>query len=63
MAEWISVNIRLPESSKHVLIYSKEGGVAEGSYSAYRWVQFRWSSTNVQVTHWAEMPKPPKEGE
>lgn len=60
--KWISVKERLPQSGKCVLVYSKSGGVAEGSYSAYdkKWVQFRWSVKDLEVTHW--MPLPSTEG-
>ena len=62
---WIPVAERLPESEKCVLVYSKDGGVAEGKYNARfnEWVQFRWNVTNLRnVTHWMPLPEPP-EGE
>lgn len=61
--EWISVKDRLPESKKCVLMYSANGGVAEGEYdeSTKKWCQFRWSVCDVRkVTHWMPLPNPPK---
>lgn len=54
---WINVNERTPEDSRSVLIYSEEGGIAEGSYSAKdnKFLQFRWSCY-PKVTHWREFP-------
>lgn len=61
--KWISVEERLPEGGGSVLIYSPFGGVAEGTYSEHykRWVQYRWSVFEPEVTHWMPLPKPPKE--
>jgi hypothetical protein len=64
--EWISVKDRLPENEKCVLVYSQDGGVAEGKYNARfnEWVQFRWNVTELKnVTHWMPLPEPPKEVE
>ena len=60
--EWISVKERLPESSKCVLLFSKNGGVAEGAWdeSERCFVQWRWSAKNVKATHWMPLPEPPK---
>ena len=61
--KWIPVTERLPESEKCVLVYSKDGGVAEGKYNARfnEWVQFRWNVTKLRnVTHWMPLPEPPK---
>lgn len=61
--DWISVKDRLPENSRSVLIYTKDGGIAEGSYSSEGgWVQFRWNVKNPKVIYWMPLPEPPKEG-
>ena len=62
---WISVEERLPEGGGSVLIYSPFGGVAEGTYSEHykRWVQYRWSVFEPEVTHWMPLPEPPTEVE
>ena len=60
MAEWISVKDRMPEKGSSVLIYSKEGKRAEGTYmGGGRWMQYRWSCY-VTVTHWMPLPEPPE---
>lgn len=60
--KWIPVTERLPDSGKCVLIYSEDGMVAEGSYTAYdkKWFLFRWSVKGQKVTHWMPLPTPPK---
>jgi hypothetical protein len=60
---WIPVSERLPdEDVASVLIYTKEGGVAEGQYypTIRAWKQFRWSVEDSKVTHWKPLPEPPK---
>ena len=61
--KWIPVTEMLPDSEKCVLVYSQDGGVAEGKYNARfkEWVQFRWNVTELNnVTHWMPLPEPPK---
>lgn len=59
---WISVKDRLPKYGTSIMIYSKEGGVAEGEYKGNnRFDQYRWSAKDVKATHWKERPEPPKE--
>ena len=61
--EWISVKDRLPDSNYgSVLIYTKDGGVAEGQYydTIKAWLQFRWSVEDAEVTHWMPLPEPPE---
>lgn len=60
--KWIPVTERLPDSGRCVLIYSEDGMVAEGNYTAYdkKWYQFRWSVKGQKVTHWMPLPEPPK---
>ena len=61
--EWVSVTDKLPESKKCVLMYSADGGVAEGEYdeSTKKWCQYRWSVCDIRkVTHWMPLPQPPK---
>lgn len=61
-SKWIPVTERLPEVGKCVLIYSDTGKVAEGQYTATQdWVQFRWSSSKVVVTHWMPLPPCPED--
>ena len=60
-AGWIDVKEKMPDSGQCVLIYSKDGGVAEGAYlSAKRhFEQWRWNAIQKDVTHWMGLPKPP----
>lgn len=62
--KWISVKDRLPENKSCILMYSADGGVAEGIYDKdqKRWIQFRWSVLNVpSVTHWMPLPPAPED--
>lgn len=68
MAEWISVKDRTPNEWRkedgemiNYLIYIPGYGVDIGNYMkpAKTWVCV---GMPVKVTHWAEMPEPPKEG-
>lgn len=63
---WLKVGNYLPNDDvASVLIYTKNGGVAEGQYypSIKAWKQFRWSVENAEVTHWMPMPEPPERGD
>ncbi len=61
--KWIKVTDKLPGTGKCVMIYSKEGGVAEGAYlgTEDNFKQWRWNCHPDNVTHWQPLPKPPKE--
>ena len=61
--EWIPVNKIVPPAGVDILIYSKEGGRAEGQYTGNGdFIQYRWS-TIVKATHWMLLPAKPKEDE
>jgi hypothetical protein len=64
-SKWIPVSERLPRSRESVLIYSSDGGSAEGCYneSTKTWRQYRWRAEGLPVTHWMPPPEPPKEDE
>lgn len=57
---WIPVTDteRLPEIHRHVLVYSKFKGIQVD----YRSKDGHWYTT-AAVTHWSELPEPPKEDE
>ena len=72
--EWISVNDRLPEQHKEVLISIEYGDVIQAYYSDNRWYISRDVRDNAtdcyanvarliegsNVTHWMPLPEPPK---
>ena len=57
-SEWFSVSDKLPDNERSVLVYTKNGGVAEASYNpkTREWLQFRWS-VKVKPSKWRELPK------
>ncbi len=55
-ARWIPVTERLPDIHQHVLVYSKFKGVQ----ADFRSKDGHWYTTPA-VTHWCELPEPPKE--
>lgn len=64
---WISVEERLPEPFVSVLVHMPEENpyltVREGYISSDGvWVAGYFKREPDEVTHWAEMPEPPKEG-
>ena len=58
--KWTNVKDSLPIPGQNVLMYSEEGGIAEGQYDLKDglWLQYRWSARIKTFTHW--MPLPPK---
>ena len=58
---WVAITEKMPESGQCVLIYSKDGGVAEGAWIRDKgyFEQWRWNCVQKGVTHWAELPMPP----
>jgi hypothetical protein len=54
---WYS-NEYLPDNPRSVLIYTPEGGTAEGKYESKeaKWIQYRWNCT-VVPKYWREMPR------
>ena len=62
--EWISVKDRLPLETKKVLFIDKEYGMNVGFYFNKMWsIQFRYDLGISKVTHWQELPEPPKKEE
>jgi len=60
---WIPCSERLPDSDiGGVLIYTKDGGIAEGQYypTIESWKQFRWSVEDAKVIAWMPLPEPYK---
>lgn len=58
-SEWISVEERLPDNRKFVIVCDKYGNVGEAYHRAGR---FEWVDDEevVEATHWMPLPEPPK---
>ena len=57
---WISIKEREPIRLQRALVYSPAGNrIASGVYTE---VGFITQAVMGEITHWMEMPKPPKEG-
>lgn len=67
--EWVKVSDKLPEPHKNVLVFDNDEGMTVAYYS-----QFVYFNLSVQgcfasggqlynVTHWMELPEPPKDKE
>ena len=58
--KWTFIQDALPKAKKRVLVHTQYNGILVAYYQGYwSW----WSSCGPvdDVTHWAELPKPPKE--
>lgn len=57
---WISVKEREPKNLQRALVYSPVGNrIASGVYTE---VGFITQAVMGEITHWMEIPEPPKEG-
>lgn len=74
LSKWVSVKERLPRDEKPVLVYygfmhKENGGTAlryTGTLSYFCFdphPHWQHESTGLTVTHWMELPEPPKEDE
>ena len=61
VTHWVAVEDELPKSGQCVMIYSKDGGVAEGAYLSSKgyFEQWRWNTVQKGVTHWKPLCEPP----
>ena len=59
--KWIPIKVEYPKSGECVLLYSKNGGVAEGAYISAKkhFEQWRWNGIVDDVTHWRSLPEKP----
>lgn len=58
---WISVNDRLPDNSKPVIVFAFNEFVYEASYQKWR-NEWDWGESSVSpqnITHWMPLPEPP----
>lgn len=64
MSEWISVKERVPINSSPVLVFSKNIIIKAYYYNKYEnwysYPDFDSSYTLDHITHWMELPEPPK---
>lgn len=46
----------LPDNCRSILLYTLEGGTAEGKFENNKWIQYRWNC-EVHPQYWREMPR------
>ena len=46
----------IPDNPRSILLYTEEGGVAEGKFQNDKWIQYRWNC-EVHPICWREMPR------
>ena len=54
---WVAVSNRLPEESKQVIVYTKQGWTRTVGFST-KDNKF-WHNSYYDVLYWSELPKPP----
>ena len=60
---WISIEDRLPDNVKDVIVYDEFGWVYPAYYHTFNecWIySFTAERCNHKITHWTPLPKPPK---
>ena len=58
---WISVNDRLPDTDRDIIMYLEKKGVCCGWYSRTSQAWYDMELTEIKsVTHWRELPDPPR---
>lgn len=55
LEKWYSSEY-LPNNPRSIILYTLEGGEAEGKYENGKWIQYRWSC-EVEPLYWREMPR------
>lgn len=58
--EWISVEDRLPDMYKSVIVCTARGTVEQGWLTVYGNWECAVGVYSIQVTHWMPLPEPPK---
>lgn len=46
----------IPNNPRSIILYTLEGGEAEGKYENGKWIQYRWNC-EVEPLYWREMPR------
>ena len=59
--EWISVEDRVPEDDRDVLVHYYNGYMGNAFVNWIDGINRGWCVSEVEITHWMEMPKPPEE--
>lgn len=60
LLEWISVQDRLPEDTRHVLCCTMTKKKTQNVMIGYYMEGFWRVGMNSNVTHWMELPEPPE---
>lgn len=60
--EWISVDVRLPETNEEVLVYSSVGKIYTACYIRVDGIEFWFENIDGfrEITHWMPLPEAPK---
>ena len=58
LPQWISVDDRLPDENTTVIAATDNGIVFQCLYAYDGWDL--WDGNEVNITHWQQMPQPPK---
>ena len=53
--DWYSSEY-VPDNPRSIILFTLEGGSAEGKYENEKWIQYRWNCT-VIPKFWREMPR------
>ena len=53
--DWYDIE-HLPNNPRNILLFTKEGGSAEGKYENGKWFQYRWNC-HVNPIAWRELPR------
>ena len=46
----------VPDNPRSIILFTPEGGSAEGKYENEKWIQYRWNC-EVHPLYWREMPR------
>jgi hypothetical protein len=59
MSEWISVENKLPEKTRWVLVHTPLGFLCVGAITISGAWWSVWGNSKIHVTHWQPLPEPP----
>jgi hypothetical protein len=58
---WVSVEERFPDNGRTVLVADTESGIVDTGFNAFDQKNRFVANTVMTVTHWKELPQPPKQ--